>query len=73
MTSRKQSQATIVRETLERGETVTPMTAMILCKSMRLAALVHILRHNEGVPITTTMRKNESTWSRYAEYSLNKK
>lgn len=53
---------------LQRGQVITPQTALRLYGHMRLASCIHRLR-GEGYNITTTMRTSLHGES-YAEYKL---
>lgn len=66
------SQISLVREKLTNGERITSMDAFKLGIT-RLAAIIHVLRHNEGMDILTnkchtTNRYGHTT--NFAEYVL---
>ena len=60
----------IVLEWLEDGHTITDMTAVELCKSYRLSAIIYNLRHGYGLNIQDNWIENEETGTRYKEYWL---
>ena len=69
----KQTQKNIIRKALLDGKEVTPKDAEEWCGSMRLAAIIHELRHREGMNISTHERscKNRiGTISTFAVYKL---
>jgi hypothetical protein len=48
---KKESQLKKVKTHLMSGKSITPIDALNLYGSFRLAALVHVLRHREGMDI----------------------
>lgn len=48
---KKESQLKKVKSHLLTGKTITPIEALNLYGSFRLASLIHILRHKEGMDI----------------------
>ena len=64
---RQVSQQENVHNALLRGEKITPMDALHRWGSMRLAAIIHILR-KDGLDISTTMVQHKNT--EFAEYKL---
>lgn len=62
---KKQSQLAKVRAHLLAGHSLTPLQAYDLCGTIRLGALIHTLRHAEGMPI-----KNLNPKGKYAIYTL---
>tara|TARA_R100000655_G_scaffold19662_1_gene40894 strand:+ start:654 stop:917 length:264 start_codon:yes stop_codon:yes gene_type:complete len=61
----KQSQKTKVIQWLKSGKTLTPLEALQNGMGMRLGAIIHTLRHEEGMNI---INKNKTGEDRYAEY-----
>lgn len=59
----------MVKEALCEGKHLTSLSAYELCRTTRLAAIVHDLR-KQGLPIVMTMKEN-SKGERYGEYHLN--
>ena len=62
----------MVKEWLEKGNTITDMKAVELCKSYRLSAIIFELRHNYDMDIRDRWLQNENTKTRYKEYYLHK-
>lgn len=71
--ARRKSQKDYVREYLLEKKTITPKDALELCGSMRLAAIIHELRHDEGMNIVThecSTKNRIGSISTYAKYIL---
>ena len=51
MEQRQDSQRSIIRTHLLAGKSITPIEALNLCGCFRLSAVIHILRHEEDLPI----------------------
>lgn len=64
----KTTQIAWVYAQLKKGRTLTPITAMEGCGTMRLAAIIYNLRE-KGVNIRTTQQKTR-TGSGYASYKM---
>lgn len=64
---KKQSQIQKVKNHLMNGKSITPIDALNLYGSFRLAALVHVLRHKEGMDIVCDESEG------YGRYSINEK
>ena len=62
---KKQSQIRAVRTHLLSGKTLTPLQAYDLCGTIRLGAIIHVLRHVDGLPI-----KNLNPKGKYAIYVI---
>ena len=62
---KKQTQLRAVRAHLLKGLSITPLQAYDLCGTIRLGAIIHTLRHKEGLPI-----KNLNPKNKYAIYRL---
>lgn len=60
----------IIKEWLEKGNTITDMKAVELCQSYRLSAIVYNLRHDYEMNIQDRWKENENTKTRYKEYYL---
>lgn len=60
----------IVKEWLEKGNTITDMKAVELCQSYRLSAIIYNLRHLYGMNIKDRWKENENTKVKYKEYYL---
>jgi len=58
----------MIKEALCRGEFLTSLSAYKLCRTTRLAAIIHNLR-NQGMPIVMIMRES-SDGNMYGEYHL---
>ena len=68
-TLRRHSQKSYVKAALLSGSKITPLIAMNSWGIMRLAAVIHVLRHNEGYNIDTKMVAR-TNGSEYAQYSI---
>ena len=71
--AKRMSQKDIIRKALYEGKAVTPKDAEEWCGSMRLAAIIHELRHKEGMNISTregTCKNRIGGISTYAIYKL---
>ena len=66
---RQHPQIKYVKDALLNGAKITPRTAMNSWGIMRLAALIHTLRHKEGYNIDTRMVTGPSG-SQFAQYSI---
>ena len=62
--AKKVTQLDKVRSWLKTGHTLTPLEAVQNGMGMRLSALIHTLRHQEGYVIKDISKK------KYAEYKL---
>ena len=51
MATRTDTQRSIIRNHLLQGKTITPIEALNMCGCFRLSAIIHRLRHDEGIPI----------------------
>lgn len=60
----------IVKEWLEKGNTITDMKAVEICQSYRLSGIIYNLRHDYGMNIQDRWLENENTGTRYKEYFL---
>lgn len=60
----------IVKEWLEKGNTITDMKAVELCQSYRLSAIIYNLRHDYEMNIQDRWIENPNTGTRYKEYYL---
>ena len=60
----------IVKEYLEKGNSITDMKAVELCQSYRLSAFIYELRHRHGLNIQDRWKENDNTKTRYKEYYL---
>ena len=70
MNERRRTQEKSVLNTLQRGDTITPIQAMNQCGTMRLAAIIHTLR-KKGHNITTSINKvNVGDTGNFATYSM---
>jgi len=69
----KSSQINWVLSELLQGKEITPLDALHGCGCFRLAAVIHILRKEEGWPIVNVWNKDTRTKKRYAKYILPKK
>ena len=67
-TPRTKTQRQLIKEHLERGSAITPMDALHRYGSFRLAAIIHLLRYEDGMHIHTILV--ESGNKRYAKYVL---
>lgn len=65
----KVSQKEGILKLLKQGISVDPKMAMQAVGSMRLAAIIHDLRHNHNLKITTT-KQTSNTGNRFAVYTL---
>ena len=65
----KASQCNMILADLKKGKKVTPLTALIKYKCMRLASRVNDLRA-KGHDIETTMVENDNGRKSFAEYTL---
>ena len=63
------TQKELIREYLERGNSLTPMDALELFGCFRLATRIFELKR-EGLDIVTDMVENKATGKRYASYRL---
>jgi len=68
-TKRTTSQKARIKEHLESGNPITPIEALNNYGCFRLAAIIHTLKHYEGMNIKTEIRKMDG--KRWAVYSLN--
>ena len=71
--AKRESQKDIIRKELLAGKSITPKDAIELCGSMRLAAIIHELRHKEGMNISTSegsCKNRIGSISTYAIYKL---
>jgi hypothetical protein len=66
---RQHSQKSYVKAALLSGGKITPMTALNSWGIMRLAAIIHTLRHKEGYNIDTRM-VTRPNGSEFAQYSI---
>jgi len=64
---KKESQLKQVKNHLLSGKSITPIDALNLYGSFRLAALVHVLRHREGMDIVCDETEG------YGRYSIETK
>lgn len=62
----------IIKEYLEEGNYITDMTAVELCHSYRLSAIIFELRHRYEMDIRDRWIENENTKSKYKEYYLHR-
>jgi hypothetical protein len=60
----------IVKEWLEKGNTITDMKAVEICQSYRLSGIIYNLRHIYGMNIRDRWKENENTKVKYKEYYL---
>lgn len=60
----------VIKEWLEKGNTITDMKAVELCQSYRLSAIIYILRHDYEMNIQDRWKENKNTKTRYKEYYL---
>ena len=60
----------IVKEWLEKGNTITDMKAVEICQSYRLSGIIYNLRHDYGMNIQDRWLENKNTGTRYKEYFL---
>ena len=60
----------IVKEWLEKGNTITDMKAVELCQSYRLSAIIYELRHRYDLNVQDRWIQNENTGNRYKEYYI---
>ena len=58
-----------IEQVLKAGKKITPLTAIQICGSMRLAAVIHDLKNKRGLDIRTTMR-TDTQGCEYAEYHM---
>lgn len=63
----------IIKEYLEKGNTITDMKAVELCQSYRLSGIIYNLRYDYEMNIQDRWLENENTGTRYKEYYLVKK
>lgn len=63
----------IVKEWLEKGNTITDMSAVEICQSYRLSGIIYNLRHDYSMNIKDRWLENENTGTRYKEYYLSEK
>lgn len=71
--AKRMTQKDYVRKALLDGKRLTPDDARDLCGSSRLAAIIHELRHKEGMNISTsegTCKNRIGGTSTYAIYKL---
>jgi len=71
--AKRESQKDVIRKALYAGRAITPKDAEEMCGSMRLAAIIHELRHKEGMNISTsegTCKNRMGGISTYAVYRL---
>jgi hypothetical protein len=66
---RQHSQKSYVKAALLSGSKLTPATALNSWGIMRLAALIHTLRHKEGYNIDTRM-VTRPNGSKFAQYTI---
>jgi len=66
----KSTQLAWVVDELMRGAHITPMDALKGCGCFRLAAIIHILRKERGMPIHNMWHNDAITRKRYAKYVL---
>lgn len=66
---RQHSQKKYVKDALLNGAKITPRTALNSWGIMRLAALIHTLRHKEGYNIDTRMVTGPNG-TQFAQYSI---
>ena len=66
----KSTQLAWVVDELMRGAHITPMDALRGCGCFRLAAIIHILRKERGMPILNIWHIDTYTRKRYAKYVL---
>lgn len=62
----------VVKEWLEKGNTITDMKAVELCQSYRLSAIIFNLRHDYDMDVRDRWLENANTGTRYKEYYLHK-
>lgn len=55
---------------LRKGAHITPMDALKGCGCFRLAAVIHVLRKERGMPILNIWHIDTNTRKRYAKYVL---
>ena len=60
----------IVKEWLEKGNTITDMKAVEICQSYRLSGIIYNLRNIYGMNIRDRWKENENTKVKYKEYYL---
>lgn len=67
METRKQTQKDAIRDWLMDGKTITPIEALRMFGCFRLSAVIHTLRHKEGILINSDHPEasNGSPYSRY--------
>lgn len=71
MTTRTDTQRSIIRNHLLQGKTITPIEALNMCGCFRLSAIIHRLRHDEGIPILMD-QPQASDGKPYARYWIDK-
>lgn len=65
--ARTDTQLATIRAHMLTGKTITPMEALRLCGCFRLSAIIHTLRHKEGLPIAMDQPEilNGKPYARY--------
>ena len=63
---KKETQLSVIREALLDGQVVTPIDALNMCGCFRLSAIIHTLRHKEGLPINAVLAEGP----RYDKYFI---
>ena len=69
---KRETQRSKVKKHLESGLPITPMDALERYGCFRLAAIIHDLKHDDGMLIEKELIKNKYG-TKYAKYSLRKK
>lgn len=69
--ARTDTQLAIIRNYLMDGKSITPIEALNLCGCFRLSAIIHTLRHKEGLPVNMD-QPEASDGKPYARYWIDK-
>lgn len=71
MEAKRKTKKQLIKEHLQAGRSITPMEALKLYDSFRLAAVIHVLREKEGLNIITNICQS-TTGAEYAQYYIPK-
>lgn len=66
---KRETQRSKVKQHLESGQAITPMDALERYGCFRLAAIIHDLKHDDGMPIEKELVVNRYG-TRYAKYRV---